>query len=136
MVGRIATRSAAKTGELAGVATDGTADTLKIDVAPTDEHGIRWHTHEDTPAVPYVQDGVQSVGLSDPRPAYTSGALSPVSALSRPVERRLLRLFLDLVLAVAPGAAAAVLVTFVLAALADHASHYSPRTLFGLRWRA
>nr|SBO99075.1 hypothetical protein BN4615_P8591 [Nonomuraea gerenzanensis] len=28
---------------LAGVATDGTADTLKIDVSSTDEHGVRWH---------------------------------------------------------------------------------------------
>jgi hypothetical protein len=32
-----------KAGWLTGVATDGTADTLEVDVASTDEHGVRWH---------------------------------------------------------------------------------------------
>jgi hypothetical protein len=36
--------SGEKLAGLPGVATDGTADTLKIDVASTDKHGVRWHT--------------------------------------------------------------------------------------------
>ncbi|GAA1742281.1 hypothetical protein GCM10009734_55640 [Nonomuraea bangladeshensis] len=51
--------------ELAGVATDGTADTLEVDVASTDEHGVRWHAFDDTLGVRDVQDRVQSVGLSE-----------------------------------------------------------------------
>ncbi|NUR90423.1 MAG: TIGR03084 family protein [Nonomuraea sp.] len=52
-----------------------------------------------------------------------------VSTLARPVQRRLLRLLDGLVLAVAPGAAPALLVPPVLAALADHRFHRRVTTL-------
>ncbi|GAA2675827.1 hypothetical protein GCM10010412_057670 [Nonomuraea recticatena] len=47
--------------ELAGVATDGTADTLKVDVTSHDEHRVRWHTSNHTSVVGYVQGRVHSL---------------------------------------------------------------------------
>src|SRR5437868_2433297 len=48
--------------KLAGVATDGTADTLKVDVTSHDEHRVRWHTRDDTPPAPALQGWVQTLG--------------------------------------------------------------------------
>jgi hypothetical protein len=79
--------SGRETSELAGVATDGTADTLKIDVASTDEHGVRWHDSR----------LLWLSGMSK-----TGSRVWDGSPLTWPVQVRLLRLLLGLVLAVAP----------------------------------
>ena len=87
----IATRSAEKTGELTGVATDGTADTQKVDVASTDEHGVRWHVRT-IPGQPLCpRPGPQS-GRDHPWRGQSSGrsrpVLRPAGAGSRTRSRR------------------------------------------------
>jgi hypothetical protein len=46
----------------AGVDTDGTADTKKVDVASHDEQWVRWHVLDDTPEILDVQVRVHDSG--------------------------------------------------------------------------